>query len=49
MKSFIPQNLKEEVESKGTGYMTVVDALEKRIPINIILISIMKEALIEKY
>lgn len=28
--------IKEEVESKGTGYMTVVDALEKKIPINII-------------
>ena len=28
--------VKEEVESKGTGYMTVVDALEKKIPINII-------------
>ena len=28
--------IKDQVDSKGTGYMTVVDALEKKIPINII-------------
>ena len=28
--------MKDKVDSKGTGHMTVIDALEKKIPINII-------------
>ena len=28
--------IKDKIDSKGTGHMTVVDALEKKIPINII-------------
>lgn len=32
--------IKDNVESKGTGHMTVIDALEKKVPINIIYSSL---------